>query len=269
MRVASIREHATIMHHSEWVAGIMVQVSKKKKADPILFSAEAKETARAAVEEVGGDEVGKALGIATDGEGLGIYRYASQVPGYRGWEWVVVLVTVPGSGVLTINEVSLQAGKHASLAPEWVPYEDRVQPGDLGPGDTLPPRRDDERLTAWAKLQDGDGFLRNPQAGNTLSHEGLRQARKRWREGKYGPRSEFAKKADLQCETCAFYLPIDDVENGVGVCANEYSADGRVVQRDYGCGAHSATVEESIGEELGEGTNNYGVYVDEGFSRFE
>ena len=91
MRVASIREHATIMHHSEWAAGIMVQVSKKKKADPILFSAEAKETARAAVEEVGGDEVGKALGIATDGEGLGIYRYASRVPGYRGWEWVVVL----------------------------------------------------------------------------------------------------------------------------------------------------------------------------------
>lgn len=269
MRVASIREHATIMHHSEGTAGIMVQVSKKIKADPILFSAQAKDMARAAVEEVGDDEVGEFLGIATQDEGVGVYRFGSRVPGYRGWEWVVVLVTVPGSGVLTINEVSLQAGEQASLAPEWVPYEDRVQPGDLGPGDTLPPRRDDERLIAWAQLQDGDGFLRNPRAGNTLSHVGLKQAQRRWREGDYGPMSEFAKKAELQCETCAFYLPVDDVDNRIGICANEYSADGRVVQEDYGCGAHSATVEESIGEELGEGTSNYGVYVDGGLSRFE
>ena len=167
MRVASIREHATIMHHGEKLAGIMVQVSKKTKADPILFSAQAKDMARAAVEEVGDDEVGEFLGIATQDEGVGVYRFGSRVPGYRGWEWVVVLVTVPGSGVLTINEVSLQAGEQASLAPEWVPYEDRVQPGDLGPGDTL-----DVKLTVieqkLRRIGGGTGRLAAVGAGTLL-----------------------------------------------------------------------------------------------------
>ena len=47
-----------------------------------------------------------------------------------------------------------------------------------------------------------------------------------------------AAKARLQCRTCAFYVQLLD---NYGVCANEYSADGRVVHSRYGCGAHSQT----------------------------
>ncbi|MFC2584582.1 MAG: DUF3027 domain-containing protein, partial [Lachnoanaerobaculum saburreum] len=28
-------------------------------------------------------------------------------------------------------------------APEWVPYQQRIQPGDLGPGDIMPAPIDD------------------------------------------------------------------------------------------------------------------------------
>ena len=84
----------------------------------------------------------------------------------------------------------------------------------------MPPAIDDERLN-----------------GDELSAKGLADAKHRWQE-EYGPTSEMAAKAHLQCRTCAFYMQFMD---NFGVCANEYSADGRVVHARYGCGAHSQT----------------------------
>ncbi|HIW94973.1 MAG TPA: DUF3027 domain-containing protein [Candidatus Corynebacterium gallistercoris] len=249
----------------------MGQMSRRKRkpaADPILFTPEASELARDVIVETGGDQVGEQLGVTAVEAGVAIYRFANKVPGYKGWEWTVVLASVPGSGEITVNEVSLQAGKDAALAPEWVPYEDRIRPGDLGPGDILPPKQDDERLAKWSELQEGDGFLRNPRSERTLSHAGVSEALERWRKGAFGPQSDFAQQADKACETCAFYLPFDAVENAVGVCSNEYAADGRVVQEDYGCGAHSATEPEFVGDTLGRGTREYGVYEDEGVDRW-
>jgi hypothetical protein len=44
------------------------------------------------------------------------------------------------------------------------------------------------------------------------------------------------------CRECAFYLPLAGALGGMfGVCANEISADGHVVDAEYGCGAHSDT----------------------------
>ena len=150
-----------------------------------------------------------------------MHRFVSEVPGYSGWEWIAVLASVPGSGEITVNEVSLQAGRDAKLAPEWVPYEDRVQPGDLGPGDVLPPRLDDNRLIQWRALDavpDGNqGFPRNPAAEDTLSEQGLQEAVARWRATN-GADSDFAQQAEFNCETCAFYLPFNSMETGLG-CA--------------------------------------------------
>ena len=254
-------------------AGIIGTMSNRKRkrrpaTDPILLSPGAVEVAREVVEELGEEHVGEHIGVTVTESGAVVHRFRSLMPGYKGWEWIAVLASVPGSGEITVNEVSLQAGKQATLAPEWVPYEDRIQPGDLGPGDILPPRHDDERLIEWSELTDGDGFVRNPRSEQTLSREGLAEALDRWRAGEYGPHSEFAKQADKTCETCAFYLPLDSADNEVGVCANEFSADGRVVQEDYGCGAHSATEPEMIGDTLGHGGRGYGAYDDSGVSRW-
>lgn len=243
--------------------GVTNRRSKRRNRtiDPILVSGEAKEIAREALEELGGDEVGKHLGVTATAGGTALHRFASEVPGYSGWEWIAVLASVPGSGEITVNEVSLQAGRDAKLAPEWVPYEDRVQPGDLGPGDVLPPRLDDDRLCAWRELDDVDGghqgFPRNPAAADTLSERGLQDAIARWRATN-GPDSDFAQQADMTCETCAFYLPLNTPETGLGVCANEFSADGQVVARDFGCGAHSATKDDTYRE----GRREYGAFDD-------
>jgi hypothetical protein len=40
----------------------------------------------------------------------------------------------------------LLPGPDAMLAPEWVPWSERLRPGDMGPGDLLPTQADDIRL---------------------------------------------------------------------------------------------------------------------------
>ena len=68
------------------------------------------------------------------------------MPGYQGWQWAVVVAAHPGADHATISEVVLVPGPTALLAPKWVPWQERVQPGDLGPGDLLAPPSDDPRL---------------------------------------------------------------------------------------------------------------------------
>ena len=51
-----------------------------------------------------------------------------------------------------------------------------------------------------------------------------------------------ARSTRRVCRDCGFYLPLTgSLGVSFGVCANEMSADGRVVADEYGCGAHSET----------------------------
>ena len=149
------------------------------------------------------------------------HRFAADVPGYSGWEWHAVVACPPGESTVTISELALVPAAQALQAPQWVPWSDRIQPGDLGPGDLMPPEPNDPRID-----------------GEELSKQGLDDALSRWRQGDYGPNSEMAKQAPLQCHTCAFFLAWD---RSFGLCSNEFSADGHVVHSRYGCGAHSRT----------------------------
>ena len=45
-----------------------------------------------------------------------------------------------------MSEVVLIPGPEALVAPGWVPWEQRIRPGDLGVGDLLPAPEDDPRL---------------------------------------------------------------------------------------------------------------------------
>lgn len=194
-----------------------------------LLDPRAVQVARSALEELGDGEVGEHIGVTLTGQNVATHRFSADVPGYRGWEWNAVLACAEGSRHVTVNEVALLPAQEALRAPDWIPYEDRIRPGDLGPGDLMPPRADDERLE-----QDGKR--------HRLSRRGLEDALDRWRTGEFGPTSEFAEKAQLNCRSCAFYLPAGGaLGEDFGVCANEFSADGHLVHATYGCGAHSET----------------------------
>jgi len=60
---------------------------------------------------------------------------------------------------VTVSESLLLPGPDSLLAPDWVPWRDRVRPGDLGVGDLLPAQPDDDRLVPAAVLEGADAVL--------------------------------------------------------------------------------------------------------------
>src|SRR4029077_21176739 len=115
------------------------------------------ELARAAiVEHSGGDVVGEYLGASFDDPTAATHRFLADMPGYQGWQWAVVVAAYPGADHATISEVVLVPGPTALLAPAWVPWQERIQAGDLGPGDLLAPPADDPRLVPrYMSVRDG------------------------------------------------------------------------------------------------------------------
>lgn len=204
--------------------------------------------AREAIEEYGGHGVvGEYLGAGFDDPTAATHRFLAVLPGYRGWQWAVVVAASPGATHATISEVVLVPGPTALLAPKWVPWDERVRPGDLGPGDLLAPPADDPRLVP-GYLATGDPEVDDValELGlgrrQVLSAPGRAAAAQRWHDGDRGPGSAMARSTRRVCRDCGFYLPLAGSLGLVfGVCANELSADGAVVDSEYGCGAHSDT----------------------------
>src|SRR5699024_4062026 len=156
--------------------------NRRRSGGGLLLSDRAVSTARAAIEDMDEGPACDHRGANVTHPGVVVHSFAADLPGYRGWEWHVVLASAPGTQHITVSEVALVAGDSALQAPKWVPWEERVRPGDLGPRDLLPPAADDPRLTAGESGQ------------RELSDAGIRGTSARWRAGDTGPKSEFAKE---------------------------------------------------------------------------
>ena len=75
-----------------------------------------------------------------------------------------------------------------------------------------------------------------------MSAWGRAEAAQRWHDGDYGPVAPMARSTKRVCRDCGFFLPLAGSLGAMfGVCGNELSADGHVVDFEYGCGAHSDT----------------------------
>jgi hypothetical protein len=218
------------------------------KGDAVLESAVGR--ARDALVEIAEPgTVGDHLGLEPLGERLGMHWFACTSPGYRGWRWGVSVARVPRGKVATVCETNLLPGPDAVLAPEWLPYADRLAPGDLGAGDVLPHRPDDPNLVAGFEATGDDDvdqmaiFELGLGRPRVLSAEGREAAAMRWYEGDGGPSSDVSVKATARCTSCGYFLPMAGaLRSTFGVCANEWSpSDGQVVSLDHGCGAHSET----------------------------
>jgi hypothetical protein len=147
--------------------------------------------------------------------------------------------------------VVLLPGGGALVSPPWVPYADRVQPGDLSPGDLLPPKPDDPRLVPAyadpdAELADEVHWELGLGRARVLSLDGRADAAERWYDGDRGPAAPIAKAAPAKCGDCGFLVHLSGSMRQVfGVCANALAPDdGRVVSFDHGCGAHSEVLAE-------------------------
>lgn len=213
--------------------------------------AAAVDLAEAAAAAEAGDPalVGEWLGVSSDGDRLVTHSFAGRDPAYRGWRWAVTVARASRAKNVTVDEVVLLPGDGALLAPEWVPWSDRLRPGDLGVGDLMVTAATDERLApAYASADDLDEEAVAYSIGlgrvRVLSLDGRDDAVERWYAAHAGPAVPIAAAAPARCGTCGFWVPVrGDLGQLFGACANEYAPDdGRVVAADHGCGAHSEAV---------------------------
>ncbi|MCA0292239.1 MAG: DUF3027 domain-containing protein [Actinobacteria bacterium] len=191
--------------------------------------------------------VGDHLGAVMSGERLATHSFACLASAYPGWVWTVSVARAPRSKTVTVCEVTLLPGADALLAPEWLPYADRLAPGDIGPGDVTPYVADDPMLVQGFEATGDEDVDRTAfwelglGRARVLSAEGREAAAARWYEGENGPGAALALKAPAPCATCGFFVPIAGALRSMfGICAGEWSpSDGTVVSIDHGCGAHS------------------------------
>jgi hypothetical protein len=245
---------------------VTVSPTRTRTKEPDQAGAEAVDLARAAVVEiVGPDQVGEHLEVLAEGERVVTHLFASADPAYAGWRWAVTVVRAPRAKLVTVSETVLLPGPWALLAPPWVPWHDRLRPGDLGVGDLLPAPPDDERLVPLVTLEGDDAVvdwfeagedagdeqgpaepaeLPAPGRSRVLSAVGRENASERWYTSEHGPRTPLAHAAPAKCVSCGFFVPLSgELGRLFGACANAYAPDdGRVVSADHGCGAHSESV---------------------------
>jgi len=219
----------------------------------------------AVVAVVGAGQVGGHLGVQAEGERVVTHLFDCADPAYDGWRWAVTVVRAPRAKAVTVSETVLLPGPGALLAPDWVPWHDRLRPGDLGVGDLLPAPPDDERLVSLAVLEGDDavtdwfggdadeGFLEPagllaPGRSRVLSAIGRESASERWYNSEHGPRTPLAHAAPAHCVSCGFFVPLSgELGRLFGACANAYAPDdGRVVSADHGCGAHSESMADAV-----------------------
>ncbi|MFD3452436.1 DUF3027 domain-containing protein [Streptomyces sp. NPDC058691] len=216
---------------------------------PDRLCAEAIDVAfEAAVEAFGPEAVGEHLGAVAEGERVVTHLFDCREAGYRGWRWAVTLTRASRAKAVTLDETVLLPGPDAVLAPEWVPWSERLRPGDLGPGDLLPTDAEDlrlepgfsgedapppnspisEEMAELVEAEDADVSAgppaQLPMAPNfgtiaAVAEEiGMGRPRVLSRYGlhvaadrwedDYGPKAPMAQSAPAQCVSCGFLVPL-------------------------------------------------------------
>lgn len=142
--------------------------------------AAAVDLARTALAEVTDmTEVGAYAGLLDAGEGMYSLRFVSMSPGHLDWFWTVSLDRLDDEDAPSVLEVELLPGEDALLAPEWVPWAERLaeyRATHDRHGNPLPEDAEGEEPA------DGEPAPRADRA-RTSSRTRLRRRRRRDREG--------------------------------------------------------------------------------------
>jgi hypothetical protein len=247
-----------------------VSTIRNRAKEPDQVCADAVDVARQALANNSGvlpGTVGEHLGAEAVADRVVAHFFACTDRAYASWRWAVTVTRAPRSKLVTVDESVLLPGPDSLLAPAWVPWQDRLRPGDVGIGDLLPASPDDERLVPFAVLDGDDDAVTDwfrprtdaenagagpsdpaelpaPGRSRTLSAFGRDDTAERWYEGDHGPRAPVSTAAPAHCLSCGFFVPLSGSLGRVfGACGNAYAPDdGRVVSADHGCGAHSESV---------------------------
>jgi len=138
---------------------LTVSPLRGRTKDPDEACAQAVDLARRAAEELAGAaRVGDYVTATPDGDRVVTHLFRCLDPAYKGWCWAVTVARASRGKQVTVSECLLLPGQEAILAPDWVPWRERLRPGDLGVGDILPAPPDDARLVPALTLDGDDGL---------------------------------------------------------------------------------------------------------------
>jgi len=134
---------------------------------PDAFLAAAVDTARTAVESITpAATIGAHLAAKSEGDRLVTHLFESRLAGYTGWQWYAVLTRNSRSKVVTVNELGLLPSEDSILAPEWVPWAERVRPEDEQP---------QEPEVGGHEAESGEPEAQEPEAQETAASDTGRQ----------------------------------------------------------------------------------------------
>ncbi|OOB92114.1 hypothetical protein B0T42_02240 [Rathayibacter sp. VKM Ac-2630] len=93
--------------------------------DSVLAASE--ERAREALADVAPpDTIGPLVATLAQGEHVVSLQFANLMRGYPGWLWTATLSRIDETEDVNVLEVELLPGEGAVLAPDWVPWTDRL-----------------------------------------------------------------------------------------------------------------------------------------------
>ncbi len=88
---------------------------------------EQKDFARTAlIEATSKSKVGNFIEVFEEGEGVATYLFENNQKGYVGWRWSVTIFQADPSEVATVSEILLMPGPDSLVAPDWVPWSERL-----------------------------------------------------------------------------------------------------------------------------------------------
>jgi len=93
---------------------------------PELSDNQYEDLARQALLEITPAEtIGEYVGTTDEGDGVISVLLASAMPGYPDWNWTVSIAQLPGEQP-SVLETELMPAEGALLAPDWVPWSERL-----------------------------------------------------------------------------------------------------------------------------------------------
>jgi hypothetical protein len=88
---------------------------------------EQKDFARTAlIEATSKSKVGNFIEVFEEGEGVATYLFENNQKGYVGWRWSVTIFQADPSEAATVSEILLMPGPDSLVAPDWVPWSERL-----------------------------------------------------------------------------------------------------------------------------------------------
>lgn len=80
----------------------------------------------AAVEAAPRNGVGSIVDTIDEGDGVTTFLFEAKLKGYVGWRWSITVFEQADSAVATVSEVLLMPGPDSLVAPDWVPWSERL-----------------------------------------------------------------------------------------------------------------------------------------------